>query len=97
MPNDGRLATQQTTTLHLIIIAGILHVTEVLAYLPTDKYLPIYGEKSSRVGPHALRPGLRPGTTKEAYFSVTLNVSSTRILTIEEPERLRSNLSVMPP
>ena len=97
MPNDGTLATQQTPTLHLIIITGILHVTEFLAYLPSDKYLPIYGEKSSRVGPHALRPGLRPGTTREACFSVTLNVSSTRILAINEPERLRYNLSVMTP
>lgn len=72
--NDGRLATQQTPTLHLIIIiiAGILHVTNILAYSPCDKYLPIYGEKSSRVGAHALRPGLRPGTTREACFSVTL-------------------------
>lgn len=52
MSNDGRLATQQTPTLHLIV-TDIRHVTKLLAYEPIDKHLPIDGEKSSPVGPHA--------------------------------------------
>lgn len=79
MPNDGRLATQQTPTLHLII-TDILHVTKFLTYSPIDKYLPIDGEKSSPVGPHA--PGQGCARVRPVrYPSLLHTVSSTHILT----------------
>jgi hypothetical protein len=59
---SSRLATRQTPTCTLrLIITDMIHVIEFLIREPSDKYLPIDGEKSSRFGPHAPRPGLRPG------------------------------------
>jgi hypothetical protein len=76
MPNSSRLATRQTPALHLII-TDILIVTILPTSLPSDEYPAIDGKKSSRFGPHAPRGQARPGTTKEACFSVTPSLLST--------------------
>ena len=70
MPNNRRLATQQTPTLHLIII-DILHVTKYCTYQASDKYLPIDGKKSSGVGPYAPGQGCARVRPERHPFSAT--------------------------